>query len=286
MRKTTSIAVFMLISIIIALNSASAIIIKDIQSDILNPGKSGKLTVMIENDLSDYIEDVSMSIDLSNSPFSTIGSSEDTIDEIEDDETDTFVFTLSANTDAKTGDYNIPYTITYKNANTTKRGTLGVKVRANSNLDFVTALDNPIVGEKASLSLKIINKGLGDAKFVSIEVEPSGYTLLSEKKVYIGSITSDDYETASFDIILKSTTPNLIAEIEYEDFDGKKYIENIDLQLKAYTLEKAVELGIISKNSTSAYITIIILIVIIWLVIRAIRKVMRKRKNAQSANNK
>jgi hypothetical protein len=102
-----------LLIISLSLSAVSAVYIEDVQADALNPGKDGRVAIDVRNDLSDKIKDVSLSLDLSNTVFSSVGSSEENVDEIDDDDVETFTFTLSANVDSKPGDYNIPYTITY-----------------------------------------------------------------------------------------------------------------------------------------------------------------------------
>lgn len=270
------------ILVMLSFNFASALTVENIESDIIHPGKTGKVSILVDNELGFDLEDVSVSIDLSGTPLSTLGSSQDSVDEIQDDESETFLFTLAASPSAQPGDYNIPYTIKTSDDSISRKGTFGVKVRANSDIDFSSSIDNPIVGEKAQLSIKMINKGLGEARFVTIRVQPQGYTLLSENYLYIGSIDSDDFETATFDIIIKNQNVDAIATIEYEDIDGNKYSQDLDTSIKTYTQERAIELGIRKKNNLPFFMGIVIALIIIWIFIRAIRKMIKKRKSLQS----
>jgi len=286
MEKTKKVAFFVILASLVFFTAqiASAIFIESTESDIILPGKSGQLTILVENDLDYDIEDISLSLDLTNTPFITIGSSEDSVNEIQEDDYEKFIFTLGANINAKPGDYNIPYTLEYKDAPSIKKGTIGIKIRAETELNFISSLDNPIKGEKSKLSLKIVNKNLGEAKFVSVKLVPDGFTLLSEDSIYIGNIDSDDFETANFNIIINNISPTLIATINYYDLDNKHYSKQIALPLNVYTIEKAYELGIKKRSYVSYYISILFLIIIIWLISRAIRKKIRKRKSLQSAN--
>ena len=286
MLATGLLFILTVLSLITTLNSASAIIINSVDSDILRPGQQGTLSVYVKNDFDYDVEDVSLSLDLSNTPFSTIGSTEDSVDEITEGDKEQFIFTLTVNTNAKPGDYNIPYALTYKNATSQKKGTFGVKIRANADLDYSASLDNPVIGEKSKLSLKIVNKGIGEAKFVTVKIVPEGYTLLSEDSIYIGSINSDDFETASFDIIVTNSAPTLIAVVNYNDLDNRLYTSNVALPLTVYSKDKAYELGIKTKSKIGLYIGIIILIIIIFIVIRSIRKRMRKNKSLKNVNGK
>lgn len=283
MNKKQISLVFALVFSLFIITNVSAIIVNDISSDIIYPGQQGQLSITLKNDLDINIKDVSVSLDLSNTGFSTVGSSEDNIDEINDGDKETFSFTLIANTNTKPGDYNIPYSISYTNG-TTKKGTVGIKVRANTNLDFSASLDNPIIGESSKLNIKLINKGLADIKFVSIELEPSGYTLLSEKKIYIGTISSDDYESANFNIIIKSKNPEVVATITYRDLDDNEKTADMDLQLKAYTQEEAISLGLKQKSNAPMIIGVVIVLAIIFFVYRFFKK--RAKKNKAIVNGK
>ena len=80
------------------------------------PGADAKVSVDIENKESFDIEDISIALQLNEVPFSSIGSSQKEIDDLDEDDNDKVSFTLRASTDAKPGDYNIPYIIKYVNA--------------------------------------------------------------------------------------------------------------------------------------------------------------------------
>ena len=49
--------------------------------------------------------------------------------------------------------------------------------------------------------MKIINSGFGDIKFVNVQIFPDGFILLGSANDYIGNVDSDDFESATFDVI-------------------------------------------------------------------------------------
>jgi uncharacterized membrane protein len=262
---------------------ASAAVITRADADNLSPGSTGSLRVGVKNDLGKDIEDVSFSLALAGLPITPLGSSEKTISDLEDAESKDFFFTLRAANDAKPGDYNIPYALKYKDSLTPSTGTIGVRITGKTEIVLTTLTENPIVGEKSKINLKIINKGNAEARFASVKVFPSKYTLLSDEQVYIGTINADDFETATFDVVFNSKNIHLSGILEYKDFDNKKIIKDIDESLAIYTKEEAIQKGIISKNNVSTYIIVFIIIIIIWLVVRAIRKRMRKSRSLAPA---
>jgi hypothetical protein len=277
-----------LILITASLSFVSALTISEVSMPNLTPGDEKALSVKVKNNLGEDVSDVSMNLAFAGKPFIPVGSSEDQVDEILDDKSETFKFKIKASNDVKPGDYELPYALSYKDDKNNlkqKTGTIGFSVIGDSEMDFVLLKDNPIVGQKGKVALKIINKGFGAAKFVSVKAIPTDYDLLSEDKIYIGNINSDDFETASFDVIFKNENGIFSAVVEYSDFDNQKITKNINLLLNAYTTQKAIELGIIKKSNTAVYVSVIIILFIIWLIYRSWKKRARLRK-AREANGR
>ena len=140
-------------------------------------------------------------------------------------------------------------------------------------------MEKPVIGERTMLSFKIINKGLGDIRFVSVTLTPLGYALLSEPQIYIGTIRSDDFENANFDVLLHDANPRLVAAVTYEDIDGKRFAEYPVLPLNVYNEESAIALGIAKKNYFPLYAGAFIAVIIIWLIFRRIRKRNRMKRS-------
>ena len=257
-------------------------IIVDSNYETIYPGESEEIILEIENNENFDIEDVSLALDLSNLPFTTIGSSEKDVDDIDEDDDERVSFNLRASIDIIPGDYNIPYILKYVNAENNseefeKTGSFGLRVSAETDLDFVVDVqDNAIVGEEGEVSLEIINKGLGEIKSMSVQIFPQGFELLSKEKIFVGTIDADDSDTATFDVIYKTTNPILSAKVEYKDFDNKDQTETVNLAFKVYTKEKALELGILKRPNYIVYLVIGIL-VIAFIIHRILKK--RKRKN-------
>ena len=267
--------------LVLTIGFAAGIIV-DSNYETIYPGESEEIILEIENNENFEIVDVSLALDLSDLPFTTIGSSEKDVDDIDEDDDEKVSFNLRASIDITPGDYNIPYILKYVNAENAseefeKTGSFGLRVSAKTDLDFmVDVQDNAIVGEEGEISLEIINKGLGEIKSVSVQIFPQGFELLSKDKIFVGTIDADDSDSATFDVIYKTTNPILSAKVEYKDFDNKDQTETINLSFKVYTKEKALELGILQRPNYLVYLIIGIL-VIAYIIHRILKK--RKRKN-------
>jgi len=273
--------IFALIFLALTLNLASALVV-DANYITVYPGEQGNVKINVENNFNYDIEDVYISLDLGNIPFTAIGSSEKKLDDLNEDDDDSATFMLKVSTDAIPKDYDIPYTVRYANSDTdeigNRSGIFGIRVSAKTEIDFSAEKENAIVGSQGKISLKIINKGLGEIKFISVQIFPQGYKLLSSDKVYIGNIASDDSDFASFDVVFESLIPTLSARVTYKDFDNNDKSEMINLPVEVYTREQALSLGLIQQSRTGLYIGSTIVILIIWYIIRKVRKARKKNK--------
>lgn len=276
------------IAFFICISFANALTITDVSYSDFSPGEEKLITIKIENNLGEDVTDVYIGLVFTGKPFIPVGSSEDSADEILDDDNENFKFKIKASNDIKPGDYEIPYKLNYKDESGIVKqatGSIGVSVSGNPELDFVLLKENPVVGQKGKITLKIINSGFGDAKFVSVKLIPAGFTLLSEDQIYIGSINSDDFETAVFEVIFKQESTIVSAVVDYTDFDNKKITKNVNLPLDVYSKERAIELGIIKKSNTLFYLILLIIFGVVWWVYRIFKKRARLRK-AREMNGK
>ena len=275
---TYTIAFIFLISIV------SAVSIKSLSVDNLSPGGESKIRIEVENTLQNDVDEVSFSLNLANLPFTAIGSSEDSIDKLDEDDEEDFLFTIKAANDIKPGDYQIPYIITFLDSNQQKQrsGTIGVTVNANPELTLTIQTEKPIINNQDKITLKIVNKGFADAKFVSVKLAPQGLVILSENEAYVGTINSDDFETETFDVLYKTQNPIITAIVEYKDFNNRLIRKNFNIPILVYTEEKALELGLTKKSNTLLYVSIIIFAILAFIIIRTFRKRARLKKTAQA----
>jgi hypothetical protein len=276
MQKQTKIFFGALLFLVLTLSLASAMSVKTIEADNFKPGSEQEITVEIKNNLDEDATDVSLTLNIpTGTPFSVV-SSDDTKD-IDSDDSENFDFKIKATNSAKAGDYQIPYTINY-NTNETKEGTFTLTVEAEPKLVYSANVDTPVIGSKTKVIIKIVNKGLGDAKFVSLTILPSKYTLLSEDNSYIGEISSDDSQTENFEMIFNQQNPTILCQVEYRNFENELITETINLPVTVYTQEQALKLGIIASNNTMTYIIAFVFFIVGWIIIRKIRKKKRLNK--------
>ena len=270
-----------LLFLVVLAKLSSAIVINSVDSPTLKPGEEGQIRIEIKNIFSDDAQDITLSLDFKNLQFIPIGSSEQSTNEITSDDEETFTYVIKASQDIKPGDYEIPYTLQYtlNEKQSSRTGTMGIKVESSPDLSFSASTDNPIIGQQGKITLKVVNAGLSEAKFVSLKILPQGFTLLSQSEDYIGTINSDDFSSTTFNVIFNKENERLNAIVQYKDFDNNDIIENIDLPIIVYTQEQAIQLGLIKKSNFSLYIGLLIVLVLIIIFWRMIKKRRRLRKS-------
>ena len=297
--KTLNFSLILFVLVLSVSFASSTLLIESVNQDNLYPGQEAGLDIKIKNDFNYDVEDVrltlifnsvsSNTIDLTKpTQFSSVGSAQDYQDSIEEDDSEIFNFEIRAANNLEPGNYNLGYRLEYTNDNNTvisELGSVGVVVNSKTNLDFIVITSKPVVGMKDKLSLKIVNKGFGEVKFLSVQLQPSGFTLLSEDKVYVGSVSSDDYETADFDVKYTGKNANLIATVTYKDFENNDKTQSIDLPIKVYSQEEAFKNGLITKSNAPIIAGVVILVIVIWIIVRAIRRRNKRKKLSQNNFN-
>jgi len=285
MIKTKLFALFVIA--LFSISFTSAVVLNSVDSTDILPGGVSRIAIEIENVFSDDVTDLTVSLDLTNLPFTPIGSSEDSVDELEEEEEEDFLFQVKAANDIAPGDYKIPYTVKYEKEGIerVRTGTIGIKVISKTELSFSVESEDNIVGKQGKISLKIINSGFGDIRFVSVRIIPEDYTLLSDSIDYIGTVDSDDFETATFDVIFNGKDIRFIALVEYKDFENNKILDNVNLPVTVYTTEEAIELGIIKKSNIGTVISVVVTVVLLWILWRVMKKRLRRAKRSVERRN-
>ena len=239
------------------------------------PGDHVELKITLENVGNDDVRDVLVALDLSQVPFAPLrSSSEKIIDRIRDGDEETVLFELVALPDASSQIYKIPVRISYNE--TSKSSLISLEVSAEAKLDVIMEDSEIIkVNDQGAVTLKFINNGLTQIKFLKVTLQDSMYyEILSPKTLYIGEVDVDDFETEEFVIISKAKNPRLVLNLEYTDSNNNEFRETRDISLNVYTLEEAKHLGLVKGNFSSFWI-IIVVIVIAFVLYR----IFKRKKN-------
>ncbi len=268
----------------ISLTSALTISSVSMNPNTIGPGEKSSVTISLKNNGDNDLTDVSIGLDFSNVPLAPADSgSQYNFNELNSDKTKDANFQIIASNDAKSGIYKIPVNIAYKEDDVLKTQQSVISIMINSEPIIEVSYDNGLLlkGQKNPVTLKVINKGLGDAKFLELELGTStAYNIISQNKIYVGDIDSNDFQTEDFQIYFNPNSLrsiNLPVNVKYKDVTNKEYEKNFDISLKTYTTKEAQNLGLVPTSNTIYIVIVVIAIIAAFFIYRMIRK--RKRQN-------
>ncbi|MCX6711722.1 MAG: hypothetical protein NT139_01635 [Candidatus Woesearchaeota archaeon] len=246
------------------------------------PGQTATIGIEVRNEDSKTIKNIDVKLDLSdpNLPVAPITSSaEKTIDELQEDDTSNLNFNVITLSTAASQIYKIPLIITYQDKDNTKfqkNDFISLIVEAKPNLDISSNNNYVLKGQEQSVLIKVVNSGLAPVKFLSIQLLPSSYyTILSSGTAYLGSIDSDDSDTAEYKIRVDNDAPQnlqLLFTISYRDTSNKLFTDTKYISVNAYTNSEAKQLGLTPSSNLSLVIYIIVGLIVIYIIYRLIRR--------------
>lgn len=232
--------------------------------EIIEPGKRSELSIKMKNIADLQLEDIKVKLDLADSPFAPIGSTnQKIIEHLATGMTTTVGFDLISKADSSSGAYLIPLEIGYKDKlgnNYSIESSLGLRLGSVPDISVTkesTTLTGPNM--KGTAVIQVVNKGISDVKFVNMKIEESpDFDLMSRDEIYLGNIDSDDYESAEITLFAKQTDKGSISipvKITYKDANNKDYTKKVDVLLK-FPLHT-------DKNSRNSYIGILIAVAVV-----------------------
>jgi len=240
----------------------------------VSPGQPFELNIEVENNADTFFRMVKFKLDTSD--FLTLGSSDEKyIKVLEGQETENITFNLISQGDADAALYDIPLKITYEDNEGTaysKNTSFGLIMLESPQL-IKNIEETEIIssGDKGTVSISLSNIGVDELKFMKATLQDTeDYRVISTREVYLGNIDSDDFESADFDVIVKSKKDSvpLSLLLDYKDSLNNPHQENVTLNLPLYSSSEAKMLGLKSAgNPIGGYIGFVFLIflIIFWL---------------------
>ena len=262
----------------------------DVSPEQIIPGGTAEITLNLENNFDRTLSDIEVYLDFSSEkvPIAPYGSgAEMSIEEIKSYKSKTLIFSVIALSDAKPGVYKIPVMIKYTDNGTEVKKSSLISLSINSNpMLYITAEDSILIkGQGNTLSIKIVNNGLSDVKLLTIKLnEVIGINMLSQSEVYIGELSSDNFDSAEFKIFVSENAPGLLnmpVELRYRDAANNELKETKNLEINAYSKEEAISLGLIKRNNSLGIAITIAVLVIAFIIYGRIRKKRRQKAARQ-----
>ncbi|MEM4397084.1 MAG: hypothetical protein QW757_00500 [Candidatus Woesearchaeota archaeon] len=291
-----------------AVDANLAIVSVKTEPEKIKPGEEAVVNVKLKNMAMTALKDITLKLDLTMSsflkstslsaadsinafnamPFAPLGSStEQKIYTLSANEEHTFSYRLIAYPDATSKIYKVPIILSYydnKGNQYTKSDVIGLVVGTKPDMSVIIDETDLYVGKKTGLvTIKIINKGFTDIKFLDVKAKDTeNLQILSSKEVYIGNVDSDDYETAEFKVYtngnLDTKTEKTIkfpVVVEYRDANNNFYSEEYELDLPILSQSKLNE----QKSSGSFNLILIAFVLIVGIFLY--RKFAKKKNKKE-----
>jgi len=206
------------------------------------PGQSAKVELTLRNPGKIGIKNVDVSLDAGN--FSTLGSgAKKRIDYIAAKETETISFQIASDTSTAIKIYNIPVSLSYQDErNKQYSDTAKISLVVNAQPELFVMVDKTDFASKqepGKVTLKIINKGVVNLKYVNVRlVQTDQYDVLSPSlDSYVGNLDSDDFETTDFTLKPLVLDPHLIVQVDFKDPYNVDFSKQYELPLRIITPE-------------------------------------------------
>jgi hypothetical protein len=263
------------------------------------PGTETKVTFVLENLADNSLMDIKLnlgiltevtsatSVTFRELPFTPIGSgNEQTLKGLQSGQKAEIAFNIFTDADAASKVYKVPYTLTYSDssgADFAREGIVGWLVESEP--DITVNIDKTEVysaGAKGAIEIKLVNKGFSDIKFLDVKLaEGNGFTLLSNPEVYIGKLDSDDYETASYTLMVGKDAKDKITlplHVEYRDANGQLFVKDLPLELKLFSGAELKQRTNGKSSPIGLLVTIAILAIVGIVIYRKIKKSKKKKE--------
>ena len=270
-------------------STESVLAVKEIFSNPkqVSQGSPVEVTIILKNQATNVIRDITTELLLVDSPLAPIGStSEKRVFALQPDEETQVTYILLVEPDAASALYKVPLRITYEDnegAQTEKEVSFGLLIGAEPAIQIDMEESTVFVKDTTgTIVISISNIGPSELKYVSLEIEDSeAYELLSTSRVYLGNLEPDDFETAEFTVYAKEEA-NINIKVTYRDAFNKLYEEERTLYLSIYSSSEAKKYGLIPANGIWGTIGLIIFVIFVialmieWRKHREFRKAVKK----------
>jgi hypothetical protein len=241
------------------------------------PGEDIELKLIVKSLTSSQIRDVKLSLDIEDTAtttyyFAPIGSAnEQVIETIGANQEKEVTFTLATSPDTPIDVEKIPLTMTYYDddgTEYTKSYIVGIKMYEEPSYSFALE-DKTIYKElqKGKVTFSIADIGKTNLNYLEIELmeQPLYYTILSNNKVYIGNLESDDFDTAEFEIYSEDSLAGelpLKVKIRYKDDYGKYFEQTEEINVELYNKQQLTKYGLETPAGAGMIINVMLLIIV------------------------
>ncbi len=227
----------------------------------VRPGSTNTMELELRNRADSSLKNIDVSLDLSTTPFATVETTRKRVQRMETGAEESVEFDLLVDGDADNGLYKIPVLLEYENRAGTEftlEQSTGIVVGGEEDLEVgVEERELLQPGTTGTVTLRIVNRGDGKARFVSLKIQDSEtHEVVSSRSVYLGDMQPDDYQTAEFRIYAARDASGLSlpVELDYTAPAGVQESENRNVEIKLYGQDEMRRYGLSSGGNVIMYL--------------------------------
>ena len=235
------------------------------------PAQMLDLEITLENLASAPMDNVRVSLLTAETPFTaTGGSSERVIRRLGAGAQGNAGFSLFVAPDAEHTVHALPIEIRYEDRFGEQHmleSQIGIQV--NSPSSYIVNLEDTrlhLAGTRGNVIVSISNTGTSTMRFVSLTLEESDeYEVVGSRSTYLGNLASDDFETGQFSVYASTDARDVLPlrfTLTYTDAYGNVHRDEIVVENRIYTYDRAQELGIVDRQGTRGLLVLAALLVI------------------------
>lgn len=231
-------------------------------------GEQATMTLQLHNYADSQLNNIEASIDLTELPVATAGTTRNTVDSLAPGESVNTSFRLTVDQDADNGVQKLPVTLNYENEAGTafeKDTSTGMVIGGTPQLELgLNQRDIQVAGSTGSVTLRIVNRGDGTARFVKLDMlEQDGVELLSPESIYLGNMDPDDYQTAEFEVHADASVEELLLRGNLSYRSSGETIDQVqEVPVNLYGQSEAQQYGLVGNGSSLPMIVVVALVIV------------------------
>lgn len=252
----------------------------------ISPGGDGIVTIKLKNTESIVIRNIGVQLGLvsvaqnsiSDLPFiPTSSATEQRIGRLNPNEISEVSFPIKAYPSATPGFYKLPISISFyddQGTKTEKQDLVGLVVKSIPDLKiYVEKTTIAQAGQTGDVTLKFVNKGINDLKFLDVSLQESDeYGIIIKSQEYIGDLDSDDYRSETFTIKPSSKNVDLKVSVSYKDENNNEFEEIITVPFQSNST-------LSTGSKGPSFSTMLLILVVGFLVVRWFMKKRKAKKH-------
>lgn len=252
--------------------------------DKVAPGSSSEMRIVLRNHADAQLKNIQATIKTSKLPVTASDTTTKTVEKIEPGKKEAITYNINVDQNAENGAYSLPIALEYENevGNTfTTETETGVIIGGKPELNVgINQMELLKPGQRNTISLRIVNRGFGDASFVQLLInETENFELLSPRSTYLGNMKSDDYQTAEYNLFVDNDAESLRIPVtlDYRTSRGEQ-IDTEKLDLKLYNPS---EISRFTPGSGGSPIFLVILLLLVAAGVYYWRRRKKKREGPE-----